>query len=416
VPGAETPAKTPPPLIWGVGRTRVSRQFGAPDVIQAARMKLRSDARVLKGKALSSMMASLRAFNDFGDEGRVTTVLLRTEHAFEMLLKAALVEQRADVFDKKTGKSISLDMAINRARDDKKIRLREGEAGLIRVLAELRDAEQHWYVSVPEGTLYMHMRGAVTTFGDVLQRSFGERLANHLPHRVMPIGTDVPRDFQFLVDQQFDNVAALLKPGRRAGTEARGQIRTLLAMEAHADEDTEVTEKDVDRVYSAIRQGKTRGQVFPKLATIGANVAGEGVELQVRFVKHDGLPVRFVPEGATEDAAAIRTVDLNKKFHLTSATIAKTLKLTPPRALALRRHLGIAEDVNMAHTFKLGAVESTRYSDNAMNAMKRGLAEVDMDAVWRAHRPAHRGVTLATCTQPGCAAKGERLALKAVNA
>lgn len=385
-------------------------------MLKDARVKLRSDARVLKAKALSSMMASLRAFNDFGDEGRVTTVLLRTEHAFEMLLKAALVEQRADVFDKKSGKSITLDMAINRARDDKKIRLREGEAGLIRVLAGLRDAEQHWYVSVPEGTLYMHMRGAVTTFGDVLNRSFGERLASHLPHRVMPIGADVPRDFQFLVDQQFDNVAALLRPGRRAGTEARGQIRTLLAMEAHADKDTLVTEKDVDRVYKAVREGKTRGQVFPKLASIGANVAGEGVELQVRFVKHDGLPVRFVPEGTSDEAAAIRTVDLNKKFHLTSKQIATVLKLSQPRTLALRRHLGIDADPNMAHTFTLGAVQSTRYSDNAMNALKRGVAEVDLDAVWDAHRPARRGLTLPVCAEPGCAAKGLRLPLRAVGA
>ena len=70
----------------------------------------------------------------------------------------------------------------------------------------------------------------------------------------------------------------------------------------------------------------------------------------------------------------------------------------------------------MAHTFTLGAVVSTRYSDNAMNALKWAITEVDTKAVWDAHRPARRGMTLPVCTQPGCAAKGERLALKAVSA
>ena len=53
-------------------------------------MKLRQSARVSKGKALASVRASVIAFNGLDDDGRVTEVLLRMQHGFEMLMKAAL--------------------------------------------------------------------------------------------------------------------------------------------------------------------------------------------------------------------------------------------------------------------------------------------------------------------------------------
>ncbi len=54
-------------------------------------VKLRNEARVLKRKAISSMRAAMAAFNSPHDDGRVTAVLLHLQHAFEMLMKAALV-------------------------------------------------------------------------------------------------------------------------------------------------------------------------------------------------------------------------------------------------------------------------------------------------------------------------------------
>jgi hypothetical protein len=55
-------------------------------------MKLRQQARVLKRKALTSFITAAEAFNSPRDDGRVTKVLLHLQHAFEMLLKAALVQ------------------------------------------------------------------------------------------------------------------------------------------------------------------------------------------------------------------------------------------------------------------------------------------------------------------------------------
>jgi hypothetical protein len=64
-------------------------------------MKLKRDARTLKAKAISSLKLGLSAFNGFNQDGRLTTVLLHSQHANEMLLKACLVQIGIGIFDKK---------------------------------------------------------------------------------------------------------------------------------------------------------------------------------------------------------------------------------------------------------------------------------------------------------------------------
>jgi hypothetical protein len=59
-----------------------------------AAVKLRREAWMPKFKALDSLRRATSAFNSFEDSGRVTSVLLHLQHAFEMLLK-----RRADPLD-----------------------------------------------------------------------------------------------------------------------------------------------------------------------------------------------------------------------------------------------------------------------------------------------------------------------------
>lgn len=68
-------------------------------------MKLRREARTLKGKALCSLRRAVTAFNSCDDDGRVACVLLHMQHAAEMLLKAILVQHRIKVFDPKSKKA-----------------------------------------------------------------------------------------------------------------------------------------------------------------------------------------------------------------------------------------------------------------------------------------------------------------------
>lgn len=363
-------------------------------------MKLRQEARVLKGKAVSSLIATTEAFNSPHDEGRTTKVLLHLQHAFEMLLKAALVQSGVSVFDAAMGRSLGFEACIRKAAEHPTIKLSEADAGALRAIDAMRDDEQHWFNQVSEQLLYIHARAGVTLFDDLLQRVFKEALASYLPSRVLPVSVDPPRDLVLLLDEEYAQITALLQPGRRARHEARARIRTLLAMEAHTVPDTRVSSKDVDRVETGIRSGEARSMVFPKLDELATAVDGDGVLVTVRFVKSQAAPpVRFVSD-ETAPAAAIREVDLQRKFHRSAADLAASLGLTQPRSTALRRHLGIDEDPKCSYEFVFSSQRHRRYSDNAFTRMRDALASVDMGAVWSAHNPAAQNPS--PCTSPDC--------------
>lgn len=368
-------------------------------------MRLRTSARTMKGKALSSLRASIVAFNGLTEDGRVTATLLHLQHSFEMLLKAALQQSRKRVFDPRTGRSIGIDKSIELARMDPMLQLSEVEAGTIRAIDALRDDEQHWFTDVSEGQLYLHVRAGLTLFDDLLQRAFGEHLADHLPNRVLPISVNPPEDFLQLVDRDFSQIATLLAPGRRARSQARAKIRGLLALEAHVKADTRVSDADVTRVENGIRAGKSRSKVFPRLGSVAANVAGDGISVTVRFSKVEGAPVRLVRADETDqlaDAAAIREVDLQNKYHWSPGELAQKLGLSGPRCTALRRHLGIDDDPGCLHVFIFGSQRHPRYSDNALAKMREACETVDMAAVWAGHRVGHGGPR-GECSQPNCA-------------
>jgi hypothetical protein len=362
-------------------------------------MRLRQEARVLKGKALSSLVTATEAFNSPRDDGRATRVLLHFQHAFEMLLKAALVQAGVSVFDRRTGRSIGFEKCVNLAMADARIKLSDEDAGTLRAIDAMRDDEQHWFSEVSEQLLYLHARAAVTLFDDVLQRSLGERLAGHLPDRVLPVSAAPPQELAILLDEEFSQIAALLRPGRRARHQARARIRTLLAMEAHVDPGAHVSSKDVDRVEKGMRDGSPRGQVFPRLDDIATAVEGDGVTISVHFTKAEGLAVRYEADESVP-AAAVREVDLQRKYHRCAGDLAAAAGLTGPRAHALRCHLGIDDDPSCHHDFVFGKSRHRRYSDNAFKKMQAAAGSVDMAAVWNAHRNG----SPAACGLQGCKA------------
>ena len=353
-------------------------------------VKLRREARMLKEKALASLQRAAAAFNDFDDVGRTSTVLLHSQHAFEMLLKAALVQRNVKVFDKRDGRSIGFERCVNLSREH--LGLSDGEAGTMRAIDALRDDEQHWLTQCSEGLLYMHVRAGVTLFDDVLKRQFADRLTNHWPLRVLPISADPPRDVQVLIDEEYRQIKQLLAPGRRQRPDARARIRSLLAMEAHLAEEVVVSKLDVDRIERAIKKGGKREQVFPRLGELAADVAGDGLLITVRFSKSAGTPVRLVHADDEIEAAAIREVDLQRKFHWSKPSLAEKLGLTAPKCLALRRYLEVEDDDDCRHDFVFGSQIHRRYSDNAYQRMRNALdGGLDMNEVWRCCRPGGHG-------------------------
>jgi hypothetical protein len=290
-----------------------------------------------------------------------------------MLLKAILVQKRVKVFDPGKQTSIGFAKCVNLAGEHCK--LTAEEAGLLRAIDALRDAEQHWMVTVPEDMLFLHARGFVTTFDDLLKRVLEDALAEHLPARVLPICTQPPVAFDILVDREYEQVRNLLKPGRRKRDEARGRIRALLAMEGHVADEVDVSEADIDRVEKAIRAGKPRGNVFPRLDGLGTQISGSGATITVRWTKKkdEGAPVRFVPSDDPGEAAAVREIDLQRRYHLSATKLAALLKITIPKSHALRQQLGIDDDQACMHVFTFGKTKHPRFSETALKRMREAM-------------------------------------------
>lgn len=347
-------------------------------------MKLVRDARTLKNKALGSLRTGMQAFNSFDDDGRITTVLLHLQHACEMLLKAVLVQNQAKVFDKEAGRSISFDKCLGLCTAH--FGLTAEEAGAMRAIDSLRDAAQHWFVVVAEDLLYLNTRALITAFDAYLQRALEDALIEHIPARVLPVSTMPPGDFEFLVDREYRLIRELLEPGRRHRDEARARIRSLLAMESIAVEEVVISERDIDRIEKAVRAGQDILEVFPRLSTVGTRTDGEGVNLVVHFSKKEGAPVRYIGGDNPADAAAVRELDLQKKFYLRATQLADKLGLTPPKAKVLRAHLGIDDDVSCRHVFEFGSTKIQCFSDNAFRRMREALDELDIEELWRARQ------------------------------
>lgn len=366
-------------------------------------MRLRQEARVLKRKALVSLTTAAEAFNSPRDEGRVTRVLLHLQHCFEMLLKAALVQARVPVFDRTSGRSLGFESCLRLAVSNAVIKLSEADAGTLRAIDAMRDDEQHWFNEVSEQLLYLHVRAGVTLFDDILQRAFNEPLAALLPARVLPVSADPPRDLGLLLDDEFSQIRQLLRPGRRARYEARARIRTLLAMESHTEPETRVSSKDVDRVERGIRRGDPRDRVFPRLSDVATSIDGQGIRVTVHFTKKQGAPVRYVADDSVP-AAAVREVDLQRKYHRSAGELAAAVGLTSARATALRRHLGIDNEESCYHDFVFGRLRHRRYSDNAYTRMRDAVSSLDLAAIWEVHRPRPGGQANPPCPVPGCRA------------
>src|SRR6266699_3258204 len=98
-------------------------------------------------------------------------------------------------------------------------------------------------------------------------------------------------------------------------------------MEASVTENVEVSENDINRVENGIREDQELTKVFPRLVTVGTTTSGQGATFTVHFSKKEGAPVRYVGGDDPEAAAAVREVNLRKKYHLRASELAKALGL-----------------------------------------------------------------------------------------
>jgi hypothetical protein len=193
---------------------------------------LKKESKILLEKAVSSLILSVEHFNRPSDTGRVEAVLIFMDHAFEMLLKAAILHKGGRIRQPRAKQTLGFDHCVRTAVSDGKVKfLSEEDALLLQANNSLRDAAQHHLLSISEPHLYIQAQAGLSLFRRLLSDVCGKDLRVALPVRVLPLSTSPPQDLSSLFENEVDEIRKLLRPGTRRRIEALAKIRALAIVE-----------------------------------------------------------------------------------------------------------------------------------------------------------------------------------------
>jgi hypothetical protein len=354
---------------------------------------MKREVRLPRSKALDSLVPAVEHFNRPDDRGRVSSVLIMLDHSFEMLLKAAILHRGARISEPRAKQTIGFDAAVRRSVSDAPMKfLSEEQALSLQAINGLRDAAQHHLLDAPEQQLYLHAQVGVTLFRDILKDVFEEHPATYLPERVLPVSTEPPKDLALLVADEVATIQGLIRPGSRRRVEARARLRSLAVLKAVTRaERTQPTDHELNKVLDRLTAGDTWKDVFPGVASLALTVEDEGIPIQIRITKKEGVPIQLVPEGTPgASVVAVRRVDEPGYYSLSTTQLAKHVGLKMPRAIAVIRYLLLQEDPKYYKEFRIGSQTFKRYGQEAISHIKDQLPLLDMEEVWRTHGPRRR--------------------------
>jgi hypothetical protein len=350
---------------------------------------MKRQVRQFKERAINSLILGIEAFNRPYERGRVEAVLIWLNHAFEMLLKAAIVEQRGSVEDARTGQSYTFQKCLNIAQSD--LGLLDEDAGMtLSIINDLRDCAMHNVVEVSEQLLYTHAQCAVSRFDELLRAAFGEPLAQHLPDRVLPVSVNPPHDLELLMDSELDQLKQLLAPGRRRKATARARLRPIAIMERNTiGRPGQPAHRELSRLMERLAGGEPWRRVFPGVAALVFGAEGEGTPFSLFITRRqeEGIPVRLVAEGEEPTAViAERRVDLLETYPYGLRHMAVRLGVTEPKLLALITVRGFQSSDRYFREFTIGKSRFKRYSQAALHDLGSIIDRVDLDAVWHEYQ------------------------------
>jgi hypothetical protein len=346
---------------------------------------MKREALLLLEKASDSLLLSVELFNRPQDRGRVSATLIQLDHAFEMLLKAAIIHRGGRIREKRAKETIGFDACVRRGLSDGRVRfLTEEQALTLQTINGLRDAAQHHLLEISEGQLYIHMQSGVTLFRDLLKSVFDQDLACHMPSRVLPVSTQPPTDIVTLFDYEIAEIKKLLRPGRRRQIQAMARLRPLAILDATIrGEKSQPSDSDLRRLGKDILAGETWAKVFQGAAAVELAADGTGPSLSLRLSKKDGVPIQLVAEGTPgASVVAVKRVDELGFYNLGAKQLAEKLKLTMPKVVAIVDHLGLRKNSECYKEIKIGKAVFKRYSQKAIDAISEALKKQSADEIW----------------------------------
>ena len=250
---------------------------------------MKREARLLLDKGICSLIISVDHFNSSRNAGRTTAVILMLHHAFEMLLKASLIQCGGTITTKGKGEgeTISFIDCVNRAHSGETRFLSEHQDVTLLEINSLRNAEQHYLVEIPEQKLYLSVQVGFTIFKDMLRDVFDRNLVDCLPKRVLPISTSPIVDIHTIYQDEVAAIRQLLAPGKRQRAKAKARLRSLAIMEKSLQSDPQFpTQKEMNALINDLRKDRSWEETFPNVARIRI----EGQSPDLRITKKEGVP------------------------------------------------------------------------------------------------------------------------------
>jgi hypothetical protein len=142
---------------------------------------------------------------------------------------------------------------------------------------------------------------------------------------------------------------------------------------------------ELDRIVKRINKSEDWRAIFPGVATLTIEPDGTGPGLSIRITRNKGAAVRLVQEGDADAAVvAVKRVNETDFYSLGARDLAKKLGKKETRLLWFIQREKVQENPDFFKVITIGKSPFKRYSKPCYEMLRERLAEVDLDALWKA--------------------------------
>jgi hypothetical protein len=354
-------------------------------------------AELLKEEAVESLRLTVELYNRPYSLGRQRGALLHLGTGFELLLKSAILRLGGGIDTGGTNEqTIGLTKCINRCHTGSHIDevrfLEDVEKILLDKVKYDRDAAAHNLVETSEKQLYTFAEAGVTTFDEILYRVHSERLADHIPGRVLPLSTEPPENLALLIDDEYQQIQNLIEEGNEVKAKAR--LRAIESLERAADELTEdyspISDSELESRLQEVENERDWTKIFRGAASLDFTTNGAGPTMKLQLTKSEGVPVRLVSEGDAEEeetVIGVKRVSERDFYNLGIQDIGQKLPISWQKAKTVAIELDILNDEEYYKEIEVGSSTYKRYSGHALKRIKEAIekGEVNPDETWEKH-------------------------------
>ncbi len=149
----------------------------------------------------------------------------------------------------------------------------------------------------------------------------------------MPISTSAPVDVEALFAEEMGEIKRLLAPGRRRHLDATARLRPLAILDAAIrGERLQPSMPALESIGRRVVAGASWEELFPGAASVTFSGTGDGIGVDVRLTKKEGVPVKLVSEGTPGAyVVGVKRVDELGYYNLSLTKLARLLSITPPK-------------------------------------------------------------------------------------